>query len=197
MLSFLFFKFITFWIFVCNKFSLEVPYFRENTVCTYTYINNASFLYTIYVFLFISIFQRREVTPETGEALGERWHCGFIETSAKCGENITEYKISVDFTTDKSRIWLDSTRTSAPYVCVFIEYIYRLFQRLLALEKRRNLTLNAPETESEKAPSSSKRHCNILWDDLIWADRIWADLILDDLIWADLIWADLIWADLI
>ncbi|KAI6178873.1 hypothetical protein M3Y98_00549000 [Aphelenchoides besseyi] len=34
--------------------------------------------------------QRREVTTELGAKLAQRWGCGFIETSAKNNENITE-----------------------------------------------------------------------------------------------------------
>ncbi|KAI6242915.1 GTP-binding protein Di-Ras3 [Aphelenchoides fujianensis] len=34
--------------------------------------------------------QRREVKTETGQTLASRWGCGFIETSAKNNENITQ-----------------------------------------------------------------------------------------------------------
>jgi len=35
-------------------------------------------------------YQKREVSTEAGTKLAERWGCGFIETSAKNNENITE-----------------------------------------------------------------------------------------------------------
>jgi DIRAS family GTP-binding Ras-like protein 2 len=34
--------------------------------------------------------QRREVSTETGQKLANNWGCGYIETSAKNNENITE-----------------------------------------------------------------------------------------------------------
>ncbi|CAK5069455.1 unnamed protein product [Meloidogyne enterolobii] len=81
---------------------------------------------------------KREVSFETGEALAQRWGCGFVETSAKLGQNITE-----------------------------------LFQRLLSLEKRRNLTLNATDLVNEKGgeggginnlinSSSKQKRCAII-----------------------------------
>nr|CAD2139382.1 unnamed protein product [Meloidogyne enterolobii] len=80
---------------------------------------------------------KREVSFETGEALAQRWGCGFVETSAKLGQNITE-----------------------------------LFQRLLSLEKRRNLTLNATDLINEKGgegginnlinSSSKQKRCAII-----------------------------------
>uniref|UniRef100_A0A914MCZ2 GTP-binding protein Di-Ras2 n=1 Tax=Meloidogyne incognita TaxID=6306 RepID=A0A914MCZ2_MELIC len=80
---------------------------------------------------------KREVSLETGEALAQRWGCGFVETSAKLGQNITE-----------------------------------LFQRLLSLEKRRNLTLNATDLINEKGgegginnlinSSSKQKRCAII-----------------------------------
>jgi len=34
--------------------------------------------------------QKREVSTETGTKLAARWGCGFVETSAKNNENVTE-----------------------------------------------------------------------------------------------------------
>uniref|UniRef100_A0A915E2R6 Uncharacterized protein n=1 Tax=Ditylenchus dipsaci TaxID=166011 RepID=A0A915E2R6_9BILA len=70
--------------------------------------------------------QKREVSSETGAKLAERWGCGFIETSAKNNENITE-----------------------------------LFQSLLALEKKRHLTLLVAQEEDEKT-NSRKNYARLL-----------------------------------
>uniref|UniRef100_A0A1I8B284 GTP-binding protein Di-Ras2 n=1 Tax=Meloidogyne hapla TaxID=6305 RepID=A0A1I8B284_MELHA len=74
---------------------------------------------------------KREVSFETGEALSQRWGCGFVETSAKLGQNITE-----------------------------------LFQRLLSLEKRRHLTLNATDIDEKGLDgltnSSKQKRCAII-----------------------------------
>jgi len=68
--------------------------------------------------------QKREVATETGVKLSERWGCGFIETSAKNNENVTE-----------------------------------LFQNLLAMEKKRILTLAVASEEPEK--TETKKKCTI------------------------------------
>lgn len=61
---------------------------------------------------------------ETGEKLAARWGCGFIETSAKSNENITE-----------------------------------LFQKLLAMEKKRQLTLNINDGNEK---TGNKKKCCIM-----------------------------------
>ncbi|KAI1720003.1 ras family domain-containing protein [Ditylenchus destructor] len=71
--------------------------------------------------------QKREVSIETGQKLAERWGCGFIETSAKTNENITE-----------------------------------LFQNLLALEKKRQLTLSVANEEAEKSKENKRKTCTII-----------------------------------
>ncbi|VIO94286.1 Uncharacterized protein BM_BM2920 [Brugia malayi] len=68
--------------------------------------------------------QRREVSSELGQKLAAKWGTGFIETSAKDNENITE-----------------------------------LFQRLLAMEKKRTLALTMDE---ESSKSGSKRKCSLM-----------------------------------
>uniref|UniRef100_A0AAF5PWR5 GTP-binding protein Di-Ras2 n=1 Tax=Wuchereria bancrofti TaxID=6293 RepID=A0AAF5PWR5_WUCBA len=68
--------------------------------------------------------QRREVSSELGQKLATKWGTGFIETSAKDNENITE-----------------------------------LFQRLLAMEKKRTLALTMDE---ESGKSGSKRKCSLM-----------------------------------
>lgn len=68
--------------------------------------------------------QRREVSTDTGEKLASRWGCGFVETSAKNNENITE-----------------------------------LFQKLLAMEKKRQLALTI-EDQDEKA--NNKKKCSLM-----------------------------------
>uniref|UniRef100_A0A1I8EKB5 Ras family protein n=1 Tax=Wuchereria bancrofti TaxID=6293 RepID=A0A1I8EKB5_WUCBA len=68
--------------------------------------------------------QRREVSSELGQKLATKWGTGFIETSAKDNENITE-----------------------------------LFQRLLAMEKKRTLALTMDE---ESGKSGSKRKCSLI-----------------------------------
>ncbi|KAF7638532.1 hypothetical protein Mgra_00001906 [Meloidogyne graminicola] len=60
----------------------------------------------------IDEINKREINFETGKELAKRWGCGFVETSAKLGQNITE-----------------------------------LFQQLLALEKKRHLTLNSTDID--------------------------------------------------
>ncbi|EYC35331.1 hypothetical protein Y032_1078g3557 [Ancylostoma ceylanicum] len=59
---------------------------------------------------------RREVATETGSKLAAKWGTGFIETSAKNNDNITE-----------------------------------LFQQLLALEKKRTLTLTMEDPDGKGA----------------------------------------------
>ncbi|VDK20411.1 unnamed protein product [Anisakis simplex] len=68
--------------------------------------------------------QRREVSSEVGEKLASKWGTGFIETSAKNNENVTE-----------------------------------LFQKLLAMEKRRTLTLTMNE---DGGKSNSKKKCSLM-----------------------------------
>ncbi|KAI1727610.1 ras family domain-containing protein [Ditylenchus destructor] len=71
--------------------------------------------------------QKREVSIETGQKLADRWGCGFIETSAKTNDNITE-----------------------------------LFQNLLALEKKRQLTLSVANEEAEKSKENKRKTCSII-----------------------------------
>ncbi|VDM98983.1 unnamed protein product [Thelazia callipaeda] len=68
--------------------------------------------------------QRREVSSEVGQKLSAKWGTGFIETSAKDNQNITE-----------------------------------LFQQLLAMEKRRTLTLTMGE---DIGKSGSRRKCSLM-----------------------------------
>uniref|UniRef100_A0A0M3IS45 Small monomeric GTPase n=1 Tax=Ascaris lumbricoides TaxID=6252 RepID=A0A0M3IS45_ASCLU len=68
--------------------------------------------------------QRREIGSEVGEKLASKWGTGFIETSAKNNENVTE-----------------------------------LFQRLLAMEKKRTLALTMNE---ESGKNSSKKKCSLM-----------------------------------
>uniref|UniRef100_A0A915PLQ7 Uncharacterized protein n=1 Tax=Setaria digitata TaxID=48799 RepID=A0A915PLQ7_9BILA len=65
-----------------------------------------------------------QVSSELGQKLATKWGTGFIETSAKDNENITE-----------------------------------LFQRLLAMEKKRTLALTMDE---ESGKSGAKRKCSLM-----------------------------------
>lgn len=67
---------------------------------------------------------KREVSTELGQKLADRWGTGFIETSAKNNENISE-----------------------------------LFEKLLALEKKRQLTLTLDDAAGK---TGSKKKCVVM-----------------------------------
>uniref|UniRef100_A0A914XCI4 GTP-binding protein Di-Ras2 n=1 Tax=Plectus sambesii TaxID=2011161 RepID=A0A914XCI4_9BILA len=67
---------------------------------------------------------KREVSTELGQKLADRWGTGFIETSAKNNENVTE-----------------------------------LFEKLLALEKKRQLTLTLDDAAGK---TGSKKKCVVM-----------------------------------
>lgn len=72
----------------------------------------------------IPLLEKRQVSQALGEKLAAKWGTGFIETSAKNNENVTE-----------------------------------MFEKLLAMEKKRQLTLTMDESDGKAA---HKRKCVLM-----------------------------------